>query len=238
MILTSMAVHTATHAQNVQLHYDFGRYIYDYAPGERPLLTSTVEMFKIDPWGSTYLFTDMDHTSAGVASAYWEIAREITFRRSGPFSAHIEYNGGLNYIRNAYLAGATYTYNRADFKIGYSLSAMYKYIQKHSIEKYPGNSASVIEAPHNFQITATWYLHFAANNLCTLTGFADFWREKTANGNFILLSEPQFWLHLNRLKGLDEHFNLSLGSEIELSYNFAARNGLYIVPTAALRWDF
>ncbi len=59
----------------------------------------------------------MDYTSEGVASAYWEIAREVKFWK-GPFSAHLEYNGGLAKgfsYNNAYLAGATYTFNNASF---------------------------------------------------------------------------------------------------------------------------
>ena len=63
-------------AQNIQLHYDFGRSLYDKDLKGRPLLTSTVEKFHPDNWGSTYFFIDMDYTSEGVASAYWEIARE------------------------------------------------------------------------------------------------------------------------------------------------------------------
>ena len=105
-------------AQNIQLHYDFGRSLYDKDLKERPLLTSTVEKFHPDTWGSTYFFVDMDYTSEGVASAYWEIAREVKFWK-GPFSAHLEYNGGLAKgfsYKNAYLAGATYTYNNAFFQ--------------------------------------------------------------------------------------------------------------------------
>ena len=64
-------------AQNIQLHYDFGRSLYDKDLKGRPLLTSTVEKFHPDAWGSTYFFVDMDYTSDGVASAYWEIAREL-----------------------------------------------------------------------------------------------------------------------------------------------------------------
>ena len=62
-------------AQNVQLHYDFGGALYDKDLHGRPVLTSTVEMFKADKWGSTYFFVDMDYTSKGVAAGYWEIAR-------------------------------------------------------------------------------------------------------------------------------------------------------------------
>ena len=210
-------------AQNVQLHYDAGRFVYDELSG-RPLFTTTVEMFKPDKWGSTFFFIDMDYKSGGVASAYWEIARELKFWE-GPMSAHIEYNGGIQYVLNSYLLGPTYTYNSKDFSKGYSLSAMYKYIQKH-------------DKPHNFQLTGVWYIHFAKDKICTFTGFADFWREKSSFGDYIFLSEPQFWLHLNKLKGFDDNFNLSIGTEVELGYNFAARDGFYAIPTAAIRWDF
>ena len=63
-------------AQNIQLHYDFGRSLYDKDLQGRPLLTSTVEKFHPDTWGSTYFFVDIDYTSEGVAAAYWEIAGE------------------------------------------------------------------------------------------------------------------------------------------------------------------
>ena len=52
-------------AQNIQLHYDFGRSLYDKDLKGRPLLTSTVEKFHPDNWGSTYFFIDMDYTSEG-----------------------------------------------------------------------------------------------------------------------------------------------------------------------------
>lgn len=227
----------AVNAQNIQIHYDLGRYAYnDELPG-RPLVTSTVEMFKTDKWGSTFFFVDMDYRSTGIDMAYWEIIRELKFWK-GPLSAHVEYNGGLNYIRNAYLLGTMYTYNSVDFSKGFSFSVLYKYIQKHSVEKQAGDILTVTEEPHNFQLTGTWYLHFAKNRMCTFTGFADLWREKNVAGDFIFLAEPQLWWHLNKLKGFDDTFNLSIGTEVELSNNFAARDGFYAIPTVAIRWDF
>lgn len=214
-------------AQNVQLHYDFGGALYDKDLDGRPALTSTVEMFKPDKWGSTYFFVDMDYKSSGVASAYWEIARELSFWQP-PFSIHVEYNGGLMKgasYNNAYLGGATYTYNSKDFSRGITFTAMYKYIQKH-------------KTPNNFQLTTTWYLHFAKNGLCTFSGFADWWREKNDHGNFIFLSEPQIWVNLNKIKGVDEKFKLSVGSEVELSHKFGGRNGFYTIPTLAVKWTF
>ena len=210
-------------AQNIQLHYDFGRSLYSDDLEGRPRLTSTVEKFHPDKWGSTFFFVDMDYTSRGVVSAYWEIARELQFWK-GPFSAHVEYNGGLAKefsYDNAYLVGSTYTYNNSSFTKGFTLSAMYKYIQKH-------------RSPHNFQLTATWRIGFR-DRLYMFCGFADWWREETRFGNMIFMTEPQFWLNLNRLKGVNDKFNLSVGTEVEVSTDFIG-NGLYVVPTLALKW--
>lgn len=216
-------------AQNVQLHYDFGKSIYSKDFGARPQLTTTVEMFKPDKWGSTFFFVDMDYTGEGIVGGYWEIARELTFWKA-PFSIHIEYNGGnfkKSYINNAFLGGVTYSYNNSTFTKGITFTPMYKYIH--------GN-----DSPHNFQLTSTWYLHFGRNGLCTFSGFADFWREKTIPtvGDFIFLAEPQIWLNLNKIKGVDEKFNLSIGSEVELRNNFAYMDGFYAIPTLAIKWSF
>ena len=97
-------------AQNIQLHYDFGHSMYDEFKDSRAKITTTVEMFKPDKWGSTFFFVDMDYADNEVKSAYWEIARELKFW-DGPLSIHAEYNGGLNYIKDSWLAGLTYTYN-------------------------------------------------------------------------------------------------------------------------------
>ena len=99
---------------------------------------------------------------------------------------------------------------------------MYKYIQKH-------------HSPNNFQLTGTWYMNFS-NNLLTFSGFADWWREETADGKTIFLTEPQFWVNLNRIKGISDKFKLSVGSEVELSNNFGGRDGFYVIPTLALKW--
>jgi hypothetical protein len=214
-------------AQNVQLHYDYGSALYNQAYGYRAKLTSTVEMFKPDAWGSTFFFIDMDYTADGISGGYWEIARELRFRNT-PFLVHAEYNGGLTSsfpFQNAYLGGLTYAHDAKDFSKGFTLSALYKYIQKH-------------DEPHNFQLTATWYLNFAPNGLCTFSGFADWWREKTLAGDFIFMAEPQFWVNLNRIKGISEAFNLSLGGEVELTNNFSNLQGFYAIPTLGMKWTF
>lgn len=212
-------------AQNIQLHYDFGRSLYGDETAGRPHITTTVEKFMPDSYGSTFFFVDMDYNSNGVKSAYWEVSRELKFWE-GPFSAHVEYNGGLNNsfsFNNAYLLGATYTYNTADFSKGFTLTAMYKYIQKNP-------------SPQSFQITGTWHMNFCKDKF-TFSGFADFWREQRAwqGTNTIFLAEPQFWVNLNKVKGFSSKLPLSIGSELELSNNFVAK-GFFAIPTIALKW--
>ena len=71
------------------------------------------------------------------------------------------------------------TYNNTAFSRGFSLSAMYKYIQKH-------------HSPNNFQLTGTWYMNFS-NNLLTFSGFADWWREGDCLWeDYFFLPSPSF----------------------------------------------
>jgi hypothetical protein len=76
-------------SQDIQLHYDLGK--------NRKYLTSTVEMFKVDPWGSSYYFIDLDYgtaTNQCVSLAYFELTRGLKFWKA-PFEIHVEYNGGF-----------------------------------------------------------------------------------------------------------------------------------------------
>ena len=215
-----------TKAQNVQLFYDAGR----------NCATSTVEMFRPDSFGSTYFFIDVDYskTSKGVPAtgAYWEISRELCFWQDTDWSwlsAHIEYNGGLNNTMsydNCWLAGATYSGHSQDFSKTWSLTAAYKLI--------PGLGGSLM---HNFQITGVWGIHFA-KGWCSFTGFFDFWKEHRAwqGTDFIFISEPQFWVNLNQIKGW-EKIGLSVGGELELSANFVDK-GFHAMPAIGAKWSF
>ena len=213
-------------SQNVQMHYDFGR----------GCATTTVEMFRPDGGGSTFFFVDMDY-SPKVNGAYWEIAREICFwqkSKLGWLSAHVEYNGGLNTVagsfNNSFLVGATYSGHSKDWSKTWSITASYKAI--------PGTiGLGGDKQPHNFQITGVWGVTFAHKYL-SFIGFIDFWREHRAwqGTDYILLAEPQLWLNFNAIKGCDK-FNLSVGTEVELSNNFVNK-GFYAIPTVAIKWTF
>lgn len=210
--------------QNIQLHRDFGK--------DRNYFTSTVEMFKPDDWGNTFLFIDMNYNVGdvdGVSLAYWELARVIEVWEF-PLGIHLEYDGGFGQwkedtlggayqINSAYLAGVDYSWHNQDFTKGFSIKTMYKYIEnKHDV---------------SFQITAVWYMHFF-NRKLTFKGFADFWREDNVFTNketdYVFLSEPQIWYNA---------FNhLSIGSEVELSNNFGGIEGFHAMPTLAVKWTF
>ena len=220
LILLLFVASYVAKSQNVQLHYDFS--------STRGYLTTTVEKFAPDAYGSTFFFIDFNHSADGPTEAYWEIARELK-NWEGSLSVHVEYNGGLNRvipvaIQNAYLLGGTYSWNAADFSKGFSVSAMYKMIQ--------GNSS-----PHNLQLTGVWYLNLLKGKL-SFTGFADFWTEKhlvfddsgATEVGFVFLSEPQLWYNLNK--------SFSVGSEVELSYQFAGMAGFNVYPTVAAKWTF
>ncbi|MFA9392611.1 MAG: DUF5020 family protein [Prolixibacteraceae bacterium] len=218
----------AVKSQNLQLHYDFR--------SDRNYLTTTMEKFAPDAYGSTFFFIDFNHSAAGPTEAYWEIARELK-KWDGPLSVHVEYNGGLNRviplaINNAYLLGGTYSWNAPDFSKGYSVSLMYKNIQANA----QGNPTN----PHNVQLTGVWYLNMLKGKL-SFTGFADLWTEKHTVSNdgfvanfqdvgFVFLSEPQLWYNLNK--------SFSVGSEVELSYNFAGMAGFKVYPTLGAKWTF
>lgn len=181
--LALVATTVAAPAQNVQLHYDLGHSLYNDL-GNRPSVTTTVEMFKPDTWGSTYLFTDIDYQRDGVAGAYWEIAREFNVTKNKQWAFHVEYNGGLNSdedtwnatrFQHAVLAGGAWNWHSADFSRTFSVQALWKYYFKN---RHYG------ARPFNgFQLTEVWGIQFA-KGFCTFSGFCDLWydRRPTASG--------------------------------------------------------
>ena len=225
LIAISFFVISFLKAQNVQLHYDFG--------DKREHLTSTVEMFKPDKLGNTFFFIDMDYGikgQKGVSMAYWEIARVLKLKKS-PVGLHVEYNGGFGKIaktnnfysiNNAWLAGFDYSWNSSNFSKGFSVKTLFKTIEDKN--------------DYSFQLTLVWYCHML-NKKLSFTGFADFWHEDSdfnfdgkTDAKYIFITEPQLWYNFSS--------NLSLGSEIEVSNNFAGNEGWMVNPTIAVKWNF
>ena len=238
IILSALLILVAIsmNAQDIQLHYDFGRSLYPDEEAGRQKLTMTLEQFKADQWGSWFYFVDIDFSRKFTEGAYAEISREFNLGKQPPFAAHIEYDGGLNRFgsfQQSGLIGAAWNGHSEDFSKTYSVQLMYK----HYFKSYE-NTRSYASC----QLTGVWSTTFA-NKACTFTGFIDLWRGEKANGHgqFVLLTEPQFWYNFNSIKGL-EKTNLSIGTEVEISNNFVYNTcndkSFFINPTLALKWTF
>ena len=221
-------------AQNVQLHYDFGRHLYSSDEADRQRVTLTYETFKADQLGSWFYFIDFDLRTGGTSCAYTEISREFKLGSQSPFSAHLEYDGGLNLygsFQHAFLVGPAYNGHNADFSQTWGVQLMYKQCIKSSDKKaIPG-----------VQLTGIWGLTFGQGKW-TFSGFADLWTgyipEWNADGQqkgLVFLAEPQLWYNCCR--------QVSIGTEWELSNNFIYRTGdsdksFFFNPTLAVKFNF
>lgn len=226
LLIVLVSTLTALSAQNFQVHYDMGK--------DRKYVTTTMEMFKPDKWGSTFFFVDFDYNAndvKGVALAYMEISRALRFWDS-PFALQVDYNGGFGQYRipevgqfayqinDAWLAGAQYTWNTADFSRYFTLQTLYKNIRG--------------KEDMSFQITGVWGVQLMGGKL-SFVGFADFWKEEHDFGSegttkFVFLSEPQLWYNFSE--------KFALGGEVEFSSNFAGNKGFMTNPTLGLKWTF
>lgn len=229
--VAALAFGFAAQAQNLQTFYDFGK--------DRNYITTTFEMFKADKFGDTFwfidhYFTNSDQRDAGAASAfngsYFEIERGLNFWQDSELkdlSAHIEYDGAT-WGSGIWCFGAKYFLHSQDYANTLTLYLMY--------DLHMGYG----EADVPLKFTAVWGCNdlFGVSGL-TFKGFCDLWGnnnvwddgEKT---KFSLLTEPQLWINLG--SAFDNH--LDLGTEIELSYNFAGNKGFMCNPCLGLRWTF
>lgn len=228
-----LALAQGVKAQNVQLFYDFGE--------GRSYATTTFEMFKGDKFGDTFFFidhyynsTDDNYKKAGVSSAingsYFEIERGINFWQDTnlkDLSGHIEYDGST-WGAGIWCFGAKYFLHNSDFSNTFTLALMY--------DLHRG----VGEADIPIKFSGVWGMNdiFGVKGL-VFKGFIDIWGNNATWGpndetKFSVLTEPQVWFNLGDT--FDGH--LDVGTEIELSYNFAGNKGFMCNPCAGLRWTF
>ena len=232
---------------NIQEMYDFGR----------KHMTTTLEMFKGDDWGSTFFFVDIYHTNnICPTDFYTEIARSINFWSKNTslgdvfvnnISLHVEWNGGCGVydmgtlgwggypVNNAWLYGIEYFLANNDFSQRLTLEVLYKDIR--------GTKAGFDKtADVPLQFTAVWGLDnlFGVRGL-SFCGFADFWWENNmwADGTkttTTFLTEPQLWYQVGRHFNCD---NLNIGGEIEIAHNFAGADlGWTVRPCFGIKWGF
>ena len=227
---------------NLQVFYDFGK--------ERKNVTTTLEMFKGDDWGSTFFFVDYDYTTKdqrdvnvfGTQSTYMEIERALNFWQEsalGALSAHVEFQAG-NFggpSTSNWLFGAEYFLHNDDFSNTFTLALLYKY--------YHNSNSSDIPV----QFSGVWGMQnlFGVEGL-RFSGFLDFWGENNSfykgldannvpqykDTKFKLLTEPQIWYCVGQFFNCP---NFNLGGEVELSYNFRGE-GFVCNPCIGAKWTF
>ena len=181
-MLAMAAFPCAVNAQNIQVHYDLGHSLYNDID-KRPSMTTTMEMFKPDRWGSTFAFIDLDYQRDGVAGTYWEVAREFNLSKDKHWAAHVEYNGGLSSdeetwqatrFQHAVLAGPAWNWASKDFHRTFSVQLLWKYNFK--------NRHYQAHAYNSVQLTEVWSTTFA-NGLCTFSATATSGTIPTSTGN-------------------------------------------------------
>lgn len=216
----------AASAQNIQVHYDFGRNIYTGEEAGRQNFTLTYETFSADKLGSWYYFVDLDINQHGMAGAYTEVSREFNVGKQG-WAAHVEYDGGLNLgtsFQTSALIGPAWNGHNSDFSTTYSVQLLYK--------QFFGQNGNDPYA--SAQLTGVWSTTFASGK-CTFSGFIDFWRGQKYNGHgqLVMLTEPQLWYNISK--------KVSVGTEVEMSNNFVYNavndKSFFVNPTLALKFN-
>jgi hypothetical protein len=235
IFIYTLFITVSVSAQDVQLHYDFGK---PENGDARNYFVSTFEIFKPDSLGYTFLFADFEfdaqNPSHGVSSGYFEISREFFmpwFRHNNylkELGFHIEYDGGSAIqtldsattigfnLGKSWLTGFGYPVKIGNFTLNTII--LYKYS--------PGTEA------HDAQLTLTW-CQMLFKNRVTLSGFADFWTIDNENDNkeLVLYAEPQIWFNAYR--------NFSIGSEFKISKNFfPGSNRVEVFPTLGVMYTF
>ena len=246
LFIAAMMLGLASYANaqtNIQEMYDFNR-------GH---LTTTIEGFYADDWGSTFFFTDIYHPTDFLypVGYYTEIARALNFWKNtslAPLSLHVEWNGGLGDgfgISNAWLFGVEYFLHSDDFRNTFTFELMYKNIRNMMVN-------DISYTP--LQFTFVWGMNdlFDVKGL-SFSGFLDIWGEKgiwndgtsAEETDWVILSEPQIWYNIGQHFGCS---NLNVGGEVELAYNFAGgwrtgadfhkNKGLNVAPCLGIKWVF
>lgn len=220
LILFALIATIAQAQTSVQLFYDFGSTGTSCANQRDPQITATIEHLSFDGWGSNFFFVDLDFKSQynSPIGAYIEYSRMINFwqnTKARDLSLHIEYNGGaaIGYgISHSVLGGIEYQIYSQDFAHFITFQALARYTKG-------------VRVP--VQLTAVW-----GTQICewlSFSGYADFYED---GGVFTFSSEPQIWYNIGKLAKMD---NLFVGTEIELSYNFAGR-GFMCNPCLGIKW--
>lgn len=202
-----------SYGQNLQVLYDSG--------SGRNYVTTTLEMFKPDAFGSTFWFVDFNYNQPGNYGAsvgYLEIARVINLPYT-KLQGTVQYNDGVapwGSLGPVWLGGVHVPVKLPYFP--FSIEFLYR-------------SNPHAESAH-FQTTVAWFKPFLGNRVTT-SGFLDIWSSDDPAGTgkrWIVLAEPQLWYQV--------WDNASIGGELEISHNFMPTGDWEFKPALGLKWIF
>jgi hypothetical protein len=226
-------VRVAGAQNNLQLHYDW-RHSVDPRNNPRNFPALTFKTFKAVDFGSFLLKTevDFDGTRQNASKIYAEITQTLKWWEPSIY-VHFEYTGGLGvfnggsggyYLDNAYLIGVARPFRwRGSWGNVY---LAYKY-------------TNFTNASHDRQFSTYWGKDFRSRWAFAST--AVFWTQNKNRGDagtvnlrgkrFACLVESEIWYKT--------FANISIGSEIRVSYNVYATDGrLLVYPTTGVRYLF
>ena len=215
------------------------RAVYNFAP-DAPVTSAIVESWAPDNWGDTYLNAGFGFkaTPFSIYTGWLDVARNFNFWHNVPilkdFSIQAEFNGRTNMDNFNALFGISYTLPMENNVL--RASVLYK--------TFSGGATSLLP----MQLTLLWRLYdiFGVQGL-DFRGTARGWGEVTkywygddkpmeADPDiFIITADPQIWYSVGQYFGAG---NLSVGGEVELSYNWLGRSGFHIRPSAGIKIQF
>lgn len=215
------------------------RCVYNFSP-DSPVVSATVESWHTDTWGDSYLNTGFGVLASPLtlANGYLDFARNFNFWHKVPvlkdFSLHTEFNG-RSYAGNFNaLVGVSYTLPLERDVL--RLSVLYKSFSGGAFSLFP------------MQISLMWRLYdlFGLQGLdfrgtvrgwgeVTMYWYADANPKAADPGILTIVADPQLWYAVGRHFGAS---NLSVGAEVELSYNWLGRSGFHVRPSAGIKLQF
>ena len=223
LLLTTL---TATAQTTAEIHYDFGRHVYNDLSGEKPILIKLGHL-SYDKWGRNYGYIRLNPASERLYDLDARLQRDIKFV-DAPLALHLEYHGAMRYMADrthAISSGISYRFHNE--YVDLTVAPSYRYDFGY-------------EKPHNFQLwgDAAWT---SWNRVWTIRGFAVLRTNlgaDEARRRVIFRAEPQVWCNVNQFVGVPDELNLSIGTELRMEYNTLLPEAFHVRPTIAAKWTF
>ena len=205
-------------------------------------VAAILQSYADDPFGSTYARADFGFRSTpfSLRKTYLEVARTFVFWKDTPFEnfgLHAEFNGFMNMDNCNWLFGLDYKLPLKDLV---KVSLLFK--------TFNGNSLTGAYATVPLELSVLWDLKdLMGIKGLEFRGLFKAWGEdikywygeekprEPQPAYFTIKTTPQIWYSAGQFIGWD---GLSLGGEVELSYNYLGCSGFRARPMAGLRISF